>query len=195
MWYGDNYLDLETRYFRRLLLGLCFWDLVAMFVNSIIGSKFCSEPLVRNELSRYFVAVHRSRTKGFIVQSHVFYYNTEEERRPFSKGIHVTTLATPSLSSPDLRYRFRLTYPDYPRLTWSQCLQWSFVTWLMCFYVELPKHSHWQRFPRWHRWCRTATLAFGVAGSTAWQVNSVRYVVWKHQEAPGIPPKERTQKS
>ena len=52
-------------------------------------------------------------------------YNKEEERRPFSKGIHVTTLATPSLSSPDLRYRFRLTYPDYPRLTWSQCLQWS----------------------------------------------------------------------
>lgn len=71
MWYGDNYLDLETRYFRRLLLGLCFRDLVAMFVNSIMVPNTVLS-LWWNELSRYFVAVHRSRTKGFIMQNHVF---------------------------------------------------------------------------------------------------------------------------
>ena len=111
-----GYLDTSAMhsagFCRAHVLGIC------LRCEPHHGSKYCSEPLVRNELSQYFVAVHRSRTMGFITQNHVF-YNTEEERymRSLSKGIHVTTLSAPSLSFPDLRYRLRLTYPDYPRLT------------------------------------------------------------------------------
>lgn len=109
------------------------------------GSKYCSEPLVRNEMSRYFVAVHRSRTKGFIMQNHVFYTEaTLFQRNP----CHHSCDTFSKLSRSALSLLFNL--PRLSQINLISMPSMEFVTWLMCFYVELPKHSHWQQcFQRW----------------------------------------------
>jgi hypothetical protein len=151
MWYGDNYLDLDTRYFRRLLLGLCFWDLVAMFVNSIMVPNTVLSLWWGMRCRDTLSLSTDQEPRGSLCKT-----TSSIQRRPFSKGIHVTTLATPSLSSPDLRYRFRLTYPDYPRLTWSQCLQWSLWHGLCVSTLNFPNIP-------------TGSNAFNVGLRSRWQ--------------------------
>ena len=188
-WFGDSILP-------QAFAGPMFLGFGCDVCELHHGSKYCSEPLVE-----WVVAilcrcppiknqgVHYAKPR--LLMSSILYGRREAtlfQRNP----CHHSCDTFSKLS----RSAFSLSF-NLPRLSQINLISMpstEFVIWLMCFYVELPKHSHWQQcFPRWHqRWCRTATLlAFRVsAGSTAWQVNSVRYVVWKHQEA--IPPKERT---